>query len=47
LKVREINRFLNIPDSLNEDEKLQDGIRQKESITYNGFIAQEVEAAAE
>jgi hypothetical protein len=46
MKVQELNHFLNIPDTLNKDERLQEGIRLKESINYNGFIAQEVEEAA-
>jgi len=46
LNVRKIDRFLNIPDSVNADERLQQGIRDKESIRYTGFLAQEVEQAA-
>jgi hypothetical protein len=46
LNVREIDRFLNIQDSVNADERFQKGIRDKESIRYTGFLAQEVEEAA-
>jgi hypothetical protein len=46
LNARKIDRFLNIPDSVNADERLQQGIRDKESIRYTGFLAQEVEQAA-
>ena len=47
LNVEKLNNFLNVPDSLVEDKSSKEAIAAKESIIYSGFIAQEVEEAAE
>lgn len=45
--VERLNKFLGIPDSMINTPKLIDGIKMQESIRYTGFLAQEVEKAAE
>jgi hypothetical protein len=47
LSVEKINDFLGVPDSLRSDEILRNATLKKESIIQTGFIAQEVEEAAQ
>ena len=46
LDIEKLNGFLNIADSVFDDEASRQAISAKESIKYSGFIAQEVEEAA-
>ncbi len=45
--VDKIDEFLGIPDSLRNNEVLKKAARKKEAIIQTGFIAQEVEQAAQ
>ncbi|MCD4747425.1 MAG: tail fiber domain-containing protein [Bacteroidales bacterium] len=47
LDVDKLDDFLNIPDSLQNDENLKKGAIEKASMLQTGFIAQEVEEAAQ
>ena len=47
LDVDKIDDFLSIPDSLRSDEIQKKAAREKEIIIQTGFIAQEVEQAAQ
>ena len=44
--IKKLDRFLKVPDSLNSPEIMQEAISLQESVSYTGFLAQEVEKAA-
>ena len=47
LNVENLDDFLGIPDSIRNDEKLKKGAIEKAGMVQTGFIAQEVEEAAQ